>query len=130
MSRYRGLLTLAYFDLKQGDEKGGRAALRNASAVAKPNGIMMAPFWNRPVTAFLCAEALDAGIETAFVKELIRRHKLDPPASPQENGRLWVEEWPYPIKIYTLGRFEIWIDGKPVEFEKKSRRNRCRNSSC
>lgn len=34
-------------------------------------------------------------------------------------GRIWLERWPCFLKIYTLGRFEILKDGKPVSFPVK-----------
>ncbi len=33
-----------------------------------------------------------------------------------------VENWPYPLKIYTLGRFEILKDDKKIEFSRKAQK--------
>lgn len=63
--------------------------------------------------AYICAHALDAGIEQEYVKNIIRKFKLTPPANAESIPHL--ENWPYPIKIYTLGKFEILINGKPLE---------------
>lgn len=30
-----------------------------------------------------------------------------------------IESWPWPVKIYTLGRFDIWKDDRRVEFPRK-----------
>jgi DNA-binding SARP family transcriptional activator len=49
------------------------------------------------------------------VQELIRRRNLIP-----EKPILDVENWPWPIKIYTLGRFELLKDGKPIRFSRKT----------
>ncbi len=57
----------------------------------------------------LWAEALKMGIEVEYVQRLIRKHKTLP--APIE-----IEHWPWPIKIYTLGRFEILIDDTPLKF--------------
>ena len=35
---------------------------------------------------------------------------------------LYLEEWPYPIKIYTLGRFEIIRDDEPLHFSGKEQK--------
>ncbi len=37
-------------------------------------------------------------------------------------GIMYPEEWPYPVKIYTLGRFEILRDDEPIPFSGKEQR--------
>lgn len=37
-----------------------------------------------------------------------------------ENPPIEIEHWPWPIKIYTLGRFSILIDGKLLKFKRKT----------
>ncbi|MBX9632610.1 MAG: hypothetical protein K2X67_18960 [Burkholderiales bacterium] len=61
------------------------------------------------------AEALTAGIEVAYVTETIRRFRVVPP---------WraTESWPWAVKVHTLGRFEIVIDGAVLEFSGKAPR--------
>ncbi len=63
--------------------------------------------------AYLCAEALVAGIETEYVERLIKKRGLLP-GSPD------VASWPWPVKIYTLGRFSLVIDDVPVAFARKA----------
>ena len=62
----------------------------------------------------LCAKALEAGIEVDYVRNLIRKLKLIPDEESME-----IESWPWPVKIYLLGRFQIHIGGKPVRFSGK-----------
>ncbi|MEW6376789.1 MAG: bacterial transcriptional activator domain-containing protein [Thermodesulfobacteriota bacterium] len=62
----------------------------------------------------LCSKALEAGIEVEYVQELIRKRNLVSEKSP-----LHLENWPWPLKIYTLGRFELLKDGKPIRFFRK-----------
>lgn len=62
----------------------------------------------------LCANALDAGIEVEYVQDLIRKRNLIPEKPP-----LHLENWPWPLKIYTLGRFELLKDGKLIRFSRK-----------
>jgi len=52
--------------------------------------------------ARLCQKALDAGIEVEYVHEFIRRLKIVPEEPP-----LHLESWPWPLKIDTLGSFEL-----------------------
>ncbi|HJX59849.1 MAG TPA: hypothetical protein VJ462_01040, partial [Thermodesulfobacteriota bacterium] len=67
------------------------------------------------VTAKLCARALEAEIEVEYVQEMIRKRNLIP-----DKGSLQLENWPWPLKIYTLGRFGIMKDGKPIRFSRKA----------
>lgn len=62
----------------------------------------------------LCAKALEAGIEVEYVQKVIRTRKLPPPPAS-----FFIDNWPWTLKIYTLGRFELVMDGKPVQFTKK-----------
>jgi len=63
----------------------------------------------------LYAEALDNGIEVAYVRDVIRQHGLLPESPDTEN-------WPWPVKIYTLGRFEVLKDGTLLQSEGKAQR--------
>ena len=63
----------------------------------------------RSTLARFCSKALELGIETEFIKELISLNKLRPDEASEIS-----ETWPWPIKIYTLGRFEVMLDDKPV----------------
>jgi len=55
--------------------------------------------------ARLCAVALEAGVEVEYVLGLIRRNRLVPdPSAPS------LEKWPWPVKVYTFGRFSVVVD--------------------
>jgi DNA-binding SARP family transcriptional activator len=56
--------------------------------------------------------ALQEGIEMEFVQRLIRTFRLRPPANAPDS-------WPWPVRIRTLGRFEVLIDDRPLEFARK-----------
>ena len=72
-------------------------------------------FWWQPVEmARLCAEALTAGIAVGYAKEVVRRHRLIP-----AGGAETLPQWPWPVRIYTLGRFSIEVNGKPLAFSGK-----------
>lgn len=56
--------------------------------------------------------ALRQGIEVDFVRDMIRAFRLRPgPDAP--------DLWPRPVEVRTLGRFEILVDGKPLEYARK-----------
>jgi DNA-binding SARP family transcriptional activator len=72
-------------------------------------------------------------MEPEYVKGLIRKLGLTPPnplassplLSPGKGGLegvTYLEEWPYPVKIYTLGRFEILRDDEPLHFSGKKQK--------
>lgn len=61
----------------------------------------------------LCAEALSAGIDTEYVAQVIRDLGVPAPSAA-------VPGWPWPLRISTLGRFELLRDGRPLEFSRKA----------
>jgi len=61
----------------------------------------------------LLAEALRADIEVEHALRLIRRFRLPPPDGAPE-------QWPWPIEIRTLGRFEIRREGEPLAYSRKT----------
>ncbi len=70
----------------------------------------------RTSAARLCALALERGIEPDCARTFIRKLQLAPPPD------IGIAEWPWPIKIYTLGRFGVVLDGQPLRFEGKAQR--------
>lgn len=110
---FQGLLGTAWLSFIRGDDEAGLAALAACFAVGREHGIMMPEFWQPQALSELCARALEAGIETDFVRGYIRQHSLVPdPARP-------VEEWPWPVRIRTFGEFAIIRDGQPLLFSGK-----------
>ena len=58
----------------------------------------------------LCSTALKAGIEVEYAQNLIRSRHLFPETPPLD-----IPHWPWPIRIFTLGRFEILAENKPID---------------
>jgi two-component SAPR family response regulator len=56
----------------------------------------------------LVEKALENDIEVAYLQGLIRKHRMLP--SPQAMG---IENWPWRVKVYTLGRFGLVVDDQP-----------------
>jgi ATP/maltotriose-dependent transcriptional regulator MalT/DNA-binding SARP family transcriptional activator len=111
-------LVNAYFLLGLGKEGPGTQHLIRAFKLGRQNGYKYSALMFRPkVWSILCAKAMGAGIEVEYVRELIRRRRLSPPFPAAE-----YESWPWPVKIYTLGRFEVFINEKPLEFSGKAPR--------
>lgn len=114
--------TLLAFDEFEGDKKACLASLEKAIKLGREQGYTNMVWWRPKVMAKLCLKALEANIEVEYVQGLIRKRKLVPPEDKSPlaplyqsgDGEILLENWPYPVKIYTLGRFEVIIDGKPI----------------
>lgn len=59
--------------------------------------------------------ALEHRIEVEYCRWLIRRRNFRPPVRE-------VSAWPWPIRIRSLGRFEVEVDDRPLEVRGKSQR--------
>ncbi|MEO8676715.1 MAG: BTAD domain-containing putative transcriptional regulator [Casimicrobiaceae bacterium] len=69
---------------------------------------------NRPeVAARLCNFALEHGIEAEFVRTLIDKNTLPPPADVGHS-------WPFRLRVRALGGFELVRDGLPMRFTGKA----------
>jgi len=110
-------LTEAKLCLDCGQESDGLQALRIAMALGRERGYVSSHVWIPTVMAGLCARALEAGIEPDYVRGLVQQRRLVPESPPVE-----AETWPWPIRILTLGRFEVLLDGEPVRFARKVQR--------
>ena len=64
------------------------------------------------VAAAVCALALEHGIETAFVHEVIAARGL-------QAVRASLQQWPWPIRVRALGGLRIEIDGQALAFKGK-----------
>ena len=104
---------LAFADPKPGAPERGYAALHQAFNLAREHGLTRSFalwLWLPMELSKLCVRALDAGIEADTVQRFIRACELSPPKVPLD-----CENWPWPVRIYTLGRFSMHADnGKPI----------------
>ena len=107
-------LTEAYFHLERNDNAAAIAPLKKGLQVGREVGLF--GILQRLTSMFekVSVKALEEGIEVDYVRELIRRNRLAPdPENPD------LEQWPWPVKVYTLGRFGFLVDDRPVEFGRK-----------
>jgi len=112
-----GLLLEAQSAFDQGNETFGLEALSKALAYGKNCGYFYS-FWDIPSkTGELYAKAIEAGIEVDYVQNIIRKRNLVPDEPP-----VHLDNWPWAIQIFTLGRFELIIDGTPFKFPKKAQK--------
>jgi ATP/maltotriose-dependent transcriptional regulator MalT len=113
--RYQMALWEAHILLGRGAE-GFRAPLAEALALGRREGYFSQSLWWPPMMSRLCGAALEAGIETGYVRELVARRGLAPPADRAP------DHWPWPLRVRTLGRFEVARDGAPLEVHGKAQK--------
>ncbi len=102
--------------LSRGDEQGAMKSLRRHLVISREVGILNHAWWRSSVMTSLYAKALEHGIEEQYVRDLIVKRGLVPEAAP-----VHLEKWPWHLRIYTLSRFTIIKDGKPLSFEGRVR---------
>ncbi len=117
--QYCALWCLAWACLESGREIEGLEHLRAAFALGREkNYARVIYYFNNPdVFAKLCARAIEAGIEVDYARAMIRERGLLPPAAEPVS-----ESWPFPLKLYALGRFAIVNDDKPVTVSGKAQK--------
>jgi LuxR family transcriptional regulator, maltose regulon positive regulatory protein len=105
----------SHFAIEEGENERGIAVLRQAFAIGRERGFSYFSWWIPQIMARLCTKALEANIEVDYVRDLIRKTSLVPDARASAS-----EAWPWPVKIYTFGRFEIHLDGEPLPPRRKA----------
>ena len=102
-----GLLLKAYFSFAEGREGEGLAALRQAlDQGCSQHGLL--PFMlQSTVLGELCARAITEQMRTGYVRRIVQRCRLKAPPQTEE-----LEEWPWMLCIYTLGRFGLTRHGE------------------
>ncbi len=114
---FNARLQQAYVAFKSREEIKGLRSLREALTLGKEEKFLNTYIDCPADTAFLCQKALEEGIEVEYVQEIIRRRRLAP-----ENPPVHLENWPWLLKVYTLGQFVIYKDGQPLRFSRKAQK--------
>jgi ATP/maltotriose-dependent transcriptional regulator MalT/DNA-binding SARP family transcriptional activator len=113
---FDALLALAYSFLSTGEEEQGLEYLRAAIVIGKRHDYRNChPWWIPKIMSVLFSRALEAEIEPEYVRRFVRHRELEPD-SPH------VPEWPWPLRIYTLGQFRVLKDDQPVVAGRKAPR--------
>ena len=102
--------------LDENRETQALESLAQAMAIGRKQRILNTYCWLPRVMARLCAKALEAGIENDYVRTLVRQRALPPSDDARD-----LEVWPWPIKIYTLGRLSIFSNEETLAFKGKAR---------
>ncbi|MEP7183384.1 MAG: BTAD domain-containing putative transcriptional regulator [Betaproteobacteria bacterium] len=109
---FHAALVDAYGAERQGEVPRCEESLRLAFGIGRTHGLVNNLRWYPPMMARLAGFALEHGIETEYARMLIRRRGLVPETP--------LESWPWALRIYTLGRFEILKDDEPIAFAGKA----------
>lgn len=122
-AEYRSLMSEAWFFLRRGETQG-LDSLRSAMTIGRSHGFVNLSIWRPDLMSFLCAKALENGIEVDYVRGLIKKRNLTPPEETQSIAKsairnLKLERWPWPLKIHTLGKFQIVKNDILVKFSGK-----------
>ena len=116
-SHYLEMLSLynqSYFNLKSGKRDQARTPLAAALKMQKDLQLKNFSNWCQEAMQDLYEEALKSGIEVEYVRSMIRTRNIPPMTSSVE-----IENWPWQLKIHTLGRFSLCIDDEPLVFSGK-----------
>lgn len=113
---YEALLRLeeSCVALHRGDRLRCHELLHNTLKLARadPRQALMLRWIGAPLPN-LFAEALEASIETDYVRDLIGQWRVQPPPHASHT-------WPWPVSIEALGRFEVRLYGRPIAFGRKA----------
>lgn len=114
---FQCLLVEANMAFGHADENRAFDALRTGLTLGREQGYFNTIVWKPNAMSRLCARALEAGIETEYVRTLIRKRNLLP-----DMKDVHLEDWPWPVRVYTLGRFTLVKDGAAVATSSKGQK--------
>ncbi len=104
----------AWRALKDGGRPRCHALLRQTLAPVRSECMTRdyLPYAPPALKSEIFAEAVRANIEVDTVRDIIRCYRVQPTVGMQDT-------WPWPVKVYTLGRFELIVEDSPVVFGRK-----------
>jgi DNA-binding SARP family transcriptional activator len=112
----RGLVALTRaWQLRNKGNAAYAQQLREGFAAAREYNLVQLLRPLPAIVAQLCADALARGIEREFLYKVIAARRLRPPPDAGAG-------WPWPIKIRTLGTFEVLLDDAPPAFGRKTQK--------
>jgi LuxR family transcriptional regulator, maltose regulon positive regulatory protein len=119
VNEFIGISSTVHFLLERGKVRLAVPLLRKMLAIARrgDHGRAHRPFWTSEYMTRLFSVALEHGIEVEYVRETIRRRKLTPPPEAVQ-----LDDWPFPVRIFTLGRFDVLVKGRPLGFNGKAQK--------
>ncbi len=107
-------LAQAEFYYARGNDNAGSSTLAQAMSIGAEKNYLNTDWWRPSAMCALCIRALENNIEAGYVQKLILKRKLKPDSPP-----LHLDNWPWRVKIYSLGRFSVLFDGVAVSVNGK-----------
>ena len=108
------LLGFADMALTHGRARAGLKALRLGLEIGRQYGYQHFLWWWPPALSRVCARALEEGIETDYVRALIKQRRLTPEGA--------AEAWPWMFRVHALGNFRIERHGETLGGSGKAQR--------
>ena len=114
LARYVATMLEAALALTIKDQKLAREQLHFALALGAKHGFerVGSEYLFRRTFPGVCVFALEEGIECEYVKRLVRSQHLVAPSAD-------IEQWPWQVRIYLLGRFIVQVNDEPLIFAGK-----------
>jgi len=106
-------LNEAWLAHRREDAAGRNRSLREALEHAADPRARMRMHWYPNALSELLPVALTQGIDTDVARQLAREFGVRP--QPAD-----IEDWPWPIRVRVLGRFELLLDGEAPAFSRKT----------
>ncbi|MGD8959556.1 MAG: BTAD domain-containing putative transcriptional regulator, partial [Desulfobacteraceae bacterium] len=101
----------AQFSLAEGDPDAASNWLKILGKQAKKTGFVNTYVDQPAATANLCVFAIENKIETEYFNYVVQTRGLVPSKIP-----IHLENWPWSLKIYTLGQFRVEINNTTLAF--------------
>jgi ATP/maltotriose-dependent transcriptional regulator MalT/two-component SAPR family response regulator len=108
---FHALMLKSRFYLDHGNRSRGIVLLGQALSLGRSMGIYNHVLDTHAQVSRLFTLALEEGMEADYVRECIQRLNLKPQSPP-----VHIENWPWPVKIYTLGKFSLVLNGEEKKF--------------
>jgi DNA-binding SARP family transcriptional activator len=106
----------AYAALNYGDAERGQSLVKDAVAFSCEHRFQYPQSMRlSAIAGTVLAEALRIEAKPEYVRDVIRRLRIRPPSDAPHS-------WPWPVRIRTLGKFDIELDGEVLEFSGKAPR--------
>lgn len=114
---FGGRFALACFALQAGKRRLSLPLVRKALQLSKASGFSNRLLWTPRELTRVVEAALENGIEVAHAQDLVRRCNLSPTPQAQQ-----LDNWPFPVKVYTLGGLRVELDGETLETHRTAQR--------
>lgn len=109
MLEHSALMVQAWCAQRRTESREALDLLRRALVMGARHGWrLIFPWAPGALLQALAPLALEHGIEPALVRDMVRLRRVPPP--PQRSP--W---WPWPVRVHTLGQFELLLDGRVFE---------------